>query len=92
MITKQTSFSTTDGQLFASVEAAQLHELEAFLKDAKFPEGTDFPNLAYTLVNNKDRIVDLLTMKATSHPKARKANGATRKRRTTPSTQPTAAA
>lgn len=74
MITKQTSFATTDGQLFGTVDAAQLHELEAFLKDAQLPEDTDCASLACLLISKKDHIVDIMTMKATSHPKARKVN------------------
>jgi len=84
MITKQPAFMVTDGALFASVEAAQLHELTHFLDQDEFTKDVALnpKALAELLLANKDKLVDLLTMKASSHPKARKANGATRKTRT----------
>lgn len=95
MIEKTQSFKTSDGELFTSVEAAQLHELEAFLKDAGIVDGTQnvtIKNISEALLGKKDHIVDLLTMKATSHPKARKANGATRKPRVSVAAKPGVAA
>ena len=85
MIEKQTAFKVGD-QLFATVEAAQRHSLITFLKDKSWPEPD---KLADTLLSNKAHIIDLLTMKATSHPKARAANGGTKKRKPKPEPQQT---
>jgi hypothetical protein len=78
MIEKTHSFKTSDGNLWPTIEEAQKHELELFLKEAKFEDGT---NLATALLDKRAHIVDLLTMKATSHAKARKINGATKTRK-----------
>lgn len=84
MIKKTKSFETTDGTLFNSIEGAQMHELLAFLDETGIKAQFGPPEeLAKALIAKKDRIVDLLIMKANSHPKARKSNGATRKPRQT---------
>jgi hypothetical protein len=80
MITKQTAFQSGD-QLFPTIEAAQAHELEAFIIDKQLL-CQDHTELAKRLIQHKEHIVDLLTMKASSKARARKANGATRKPRT----------
>lgn len=81
MIQKATFFTTTDGKPHATIELAQRHELMSFLdmKDIK-PAGNS-QSLADALLENKEHIVDLLTMKAGSKPKARKINGATKTRK-----------
>lgn len=75
MITKTKSYSTTDGSIFATVELAQKHELEAFLTDklqgALATRAEPFANL---LIENSDEIINLLTLKASSRPAARKVN------------------
>jgi hypothetical protein len=82
MITKQTSFSTGD-RLFHTIEEAQQHELESFLDEAKFDLSKSSANsVASFLISNKEKVVDCLTMKASSKPKLRRANGAVRKPRT----------
>jgi len=83
MISKQTSFVTTDGQLFVNIEGAQKHELEKFLGEGLLNQETETTAdvVATVLLHHKEEIVDLLTMKATSRPKARKVNGASRKKK-----------
>lgn len=75
-MTKVKAIETSDGRIFKDIEAAKIHELELLV-------GTEEPgNAAAWIVGNTDKILDVLTMKATSHPAARKANGASRKPRT----------
>lgn len=88
MIEKTTSFKTSDGAIHATVELAQRHELEQFLvKSGVANEGLE-KDIASNIIEQKDHIVDILTMKASSHPKARKANGATRKPRAAKQLEP----
>jgi hypothetical protein len=80
------AFETTDKQTFGTVELARQHELEllivAKLPDAVLGREKDdkiVRELAQFLNENADAmvvdaLVDLLTMKATSRPKARKKN------------------
>lgn len=86
MIQKTLSFTTSDGAIHATVELAQRHELVDFLKSSELvPDSLE--KIADHLIECKEAIVDLLTMKASSRPKARKANGAIRKRTTKTDTQ-----
>lgn len=76
------SFKTQDGRLHDTIESAQRDELKSFI-DSKFtPE--DSESNAYgildVIMSNKEAIIDILTMTASSKPKARKANGGTKKR------------
>jgi hypothetical protein len=79
MITKTQSFTTSDKQIFATIEEAQQHELYTFLKTLEMGADDDETKIAAKLLSNKDKIIDLLTTKANSRPAARKANGAKRK-------------
>lgn len=72
MITFTKSYSTTDGQIFASIEAAQRHELEVALMQGGL---TDSPNIATIIMDKKDVFVDILTMTPNSKPKARSIHG-----------------
>jgi len=81
MIEHVKSFKTSDGTIHSSIAGAQAHELGTFLNgkiDITGQEPT--MDIAKVLVEHKEKIVDLLTLSATSRPKARKANGATKKR------------
>lgn len=83
MIIKTTSYQTSDGSIHPTIEAAQQHELAEFLKGTEaFDPDSDFNNIANKMVVQSEKLVDILTMKPSSRPKARKANGATRKPRT----------
>jgi len=85
MIEKTVSFKTTDGAIHATVELAQRHELAKFLEESGIlavGAGAGAGEvLAAGLIEQKDRIVDILTMKASSKPKARKVNGGTKVRK-----------
>ncbi len=91
MITKAVSFCTSDKEIFDSIEKAQAHEIAlVILSDEKFilKNGDDAAfvdpkTIAQWIVSKREQIIDLLTTKATSRPKARKANGAVKKSKTT---------
>ncbi len=75
MIEKCLSYKTSDGTIYETIEAAQAGELSAFLADKKATAMNE-DDFAEMLVAHKDRVIDILTMTATSRPKARKANRA----------------
>ena len=75
MITRSTAFVTSDNETFATLEGAQGHELMLVLGCAD-----DNPVIPI-LLKNADRIIDILTTTPTSKPRARKANGGTKKRK-----------
>lgn len=77
MIEKCTSFKTSDGEIHASIEKAQNHVLERILMSKGV---SDSAGITSTILENKDEIIDCLTMTASSKPKARKVNGGTKKR------------
>lgn len=81
MIEKCQSFKTSDGEIHSSIEVAQKHELSKFLESLEIGASDDESKIAELLIGNKDKIVDLLTMKASSKPKARKVNGGTKTRK-----------
>ena len=74
MITKTQSFQTSDGKLHDSISAAQVHEMAALI------DSTPVDKMAQFLVEQKDKVVDILTMTTRSKPRARAINGGTRKR------------
>lgn len=82
MIQKTTSFKTTDGKVHASIEEAQKHELTEFIGSVEFSNGVE-PVVIF-LLKNRDKIVDLLTTKASSKLAARRINGGTKKRTAKP--------
>ena len=89
MITKTQFFTTADGTPHKTIELAQAHELTAFIIETEIIDEANAAGLAEKLLAKKDHIIDLLTMKASSKPKARKINGGTKKRATTaPATRP----
>jgi len=75
MIEKCTSFKTADGAIHSTVEEAKTHALTKLIE----PDFENALNLAKLIMDNSDQIMNILTMKASSHPKARKVNGGTRK-------------
>ena len=86
MISKTVSFKTTDGKIHASIEDAQRHEIVSFFnRDLETPiENYTTLEVANFIMDNRDRMVDLLTTKANSKPKARAINGGTKKRTAKP--------
>lgn len=83
MITKTNAFQTSDEKQFPTLEEAQIHEIACLL-----PEEQDSLNwqrdVADKLLKQKDKLLDILTTGPRSKPKARKINGATRKRKVEP--------
>lgn len=79
MIEFTKSYKTSDGQVFGTIEDAQVHELEILLDDDKF-NATSHSLIAQFLVSKKDSFLDILTTTPNSKPKARAINGGTKKR------------
>jgi hypothetical protein len=81
MIQKTIAFETSDKQTFGTVELARQHELELLIaKQFAFsPKADQSPAdcidlLAASINENSEALIDILTMKATSRPKARRVN------------------
>ncbi len=90
MITRTQSYQTSDGQVFGTLEEAQLHELVVWIRSAadtltEKAEDTLTVNqaeiIASALQKDAAKIIDILTTTATSKPKARRVNGGTKKRK-----------
>ncbi len=84
MIQFTRSFCCSDGNVFSSLTLAQKHELGKLIKDTV---GQSVENLSPTsaadiIVAHADKVIDILTTTATSRPKARKANGGRKPRKT----------
>lgn len=79
MITKINAYKSSDGSAHATLEKAQTHELMAMFLP-QIGEETDREVVVSVIMANTDKIVDILTMKPNSLPKARKINGGTKKR------------
>lgn len=80
MITKSTAYKTSDGQTVATLDEAQKQELLLILGDSALAKEP----LIDVLMKNKEKVVDILTTKENSRPKARKVNGAARKPKAKP--------
>jgi hypothetical protein len=94
MITFTKAYKTSDNETFDTIEGAQAHELENLFDEAA--NGTLKPeeliSLSTTVMNCKEKVIDILTMKPTSKPRARKANGGSKTRKAAdPVPQPTPA-
>ena len=95
MITRETAprWRTSDGKKHESLREAQIHELDVIfgsLREAQLPEldviFEGFDNnvalVAATLcVQHAEKVLDVLTTRKNSLPKARAINGGTKKRR-----------
>lgn len=81
MIEKIVGFKVGD-RFLPTIEDAQRVELTSILHGLDDGATTAIANAAADIIiNNKDAVLNILTMTASSHPRARKANGATRKPR-----------
>jgi len=84
------SYACSDGNVFATLERAQEHEIISLLKK-NIGNQTDLGPVvlepatvtaaAVILVSNADKVVDILTTTAKSRPKARKINGGKKTRK-----------
>lgn len=75
MIEFTKSYKTADGQVFGSIEDAQVHELSSLLGLAN--------DISKTLVDKKVAVIDILTTTPNSKPKARSTHGGTKNRKKT---------
>jgi hypothetical protein len=82
MIEKVQSYKVGD-KFFNTFEEARSEELISLFSDLP---GTQGSAAVAIVVKNKDRLVDILTSTPRSRAKARKINGATRKRKSLPKT------
>ena len=86
MIEFTKSYKTSDGQVFGTIEEAQHHELSALFEKHPILTQTGLPPepmhnwIAGMVLDNSELVVDILTTKPSSKPKARKVNGGTKKR------------
>ena len=79
MIAFTKSYKTTDGQVFSSIEEAQVHELVEFMNEKKFVNNPS-EVIAKFILDNKVSIMDILTTTPNSRPKGRAIHGGTKKR------------
>ena len=80
MIEFTKSYKTADGQVFGSIEDAQLHEIEVLFEKNPFETPKD---AAAIVVKNKTILIDVLTTTPNSKPKARTTHGGTKNRKKT---------
>ncbi len=80
MIEFTKSYKTADGQVFASIEDAQTHEIEDLFEKNSFETPAE---VAKVVLKNKTILVDILTTTPTSKPKARTTHGGTKNRKKT---------
>ena len=76
MIEITKAFKASDGRVYDSIEGAQVGEI--FAMDIPTTTSSD---VARWIVANSCKIVDILTMKPSSRPKARKVNGGKKTRK-----------
>ena len=75
MIEFTKSYKTADGEVFGSIEDAQVHELCTLLGVAK--------DISQSMVDHKATVIDILTTTPNSKPKARSSHGGTKNRKKT---------
>lgn len=78
MITKTQAYQTSDGKAHATIESAQKHELTALLSTKPIaggdPLAIQVESVVDVLIASAAQVADILTMKSTSKPRARKVN------------------
>lgn len=81
MIEFTKSYKTGDGQVFGSIEEAQIHELKSVILQLKsIMDGPVTTELATHILKNKTMVIDVLTTTPNSKPKARSSHGGTKNR------------
>jgi hypothetical protein len=79
MIIKTQSFQSSDGSIHPTIEAAQAAEISVLWKENKLLTiPLDCPQW---IVENREKIADILTTTATSKVKARRINGGSKTRK-----------
>ena len=83
MIEFTKSYKTQDGQVFGSIEEAQIHELSSVVGSivCSTATGPNSKEIAKHLLKNKDILIDVLTTTPNSKPKARSSHGGTKNRK-----------
>ena len=89
MIQFTKSYQASDGNVFGTLRLAQEHELKLILKDIleEWPAlaSDDYkllPSISARLIENAGQVVDILTTKANSKPRARAIHGGRKPRKT----------
>ena len=87
MIEFTKSYKTADGQVFGTIEKAQIHEIKSLFSKS-FPDTERMDDIAreeiaHFLMDNKDILIDVLTTTPNSKPKARATHGGTKTRKKT---------
>lgn len=84
MLTKSPAWRASDGKAYFTLEEGQTAELAGLFSHVEGKSQSEDLDVEYAkfIVQNKAKIMDILTTSETSRPAARKANGATRKPRT----------
>jgi hypothetical protein len=78
MIEFTKSYKTADGQVFGSIEDAQVHEVEVLFEKNPFETPKDAASI---VIKNKTIFIDILTTTPNSKPKARATHGGTKSRK-----------
>jgi hypothetical protein len=78
MIEFTKSYKTADGQVFGSIEDAQMHEVEVLFEKNPFETPKDAASI---VIKNKTVLIDILTTTPNSKPKARATHGGTKSRK-----------
>lgn len=82
MIIKTTAFQVGDEHYGTLEEAKQASILQLFLDPETGPESTlSINEICSFIIDNSEKIIDILTTTEKSRPKARKVNGAVRTRK-----------
>lgn len=82
-ITFTKAYATSDGKTFSELAEAQTHELKLLLCPDGKPTVID-DGMVEAMLRHSAAIINILSTTASSRPKGRKANGATRKPKTKP--------
>lgn len=85
MLTRTPGWTTTSGKHFTELKDAQADELHEIL--LPFKDGA-LPLLVEAILKESDKFVDILTMTATSKPRARSVNGGKKTRKVKATAQP----
>ena len=83
MIEFTKSYKTADGQVFGTIEEAQLHEIDGVLAKAQILPAKDSIQISQHILDNKSVLIDILTTTPNSKPKARSSHGGTKSRKKT---------
>ena len=78
MIERTASFKTSDGDIFGTVQEAQIHELKLLLDSAPID------TIPARLVKESEKVIDILTTTSTSKARARSINGGKKSRKPKP--------